>query len=586
MDRRRFLSAAGVATGGLLITWHAQAVEWLSLGREPLDTTGLRHDAPRVFDLSVASGDPSATGVMLWTHIRAEAVRPGQALFLQVALDAGFQTLLLQARIEPHQINAERDHTIKVDLNGQLPETQSGGPYFYRFIYDGTVSRTGRCRTLPQDGNALRSLKLGLLTCQDYTNGYYGALGHLAADDSIDYVLHLGDFIYETAGDPRFQSLPFEDRTMVLPSGGTVALDLEDYRFIYRRYRSDPLLQQAMERHTFICVPDDHETANDCYWDYARDTLGAPDHPYTTDPQYDNSPALLRQLRLDSQRAWSEYVPARVNFNPIASHPHEALTQYRRFQFGRFLDLFMIDSRSYRSAHACGEGDVFQRYVPLGCTKYNAPTQTMLGDRQRDWLIEGLTQSRAAWKLMGNQTFFSRLSITFLGKQITPLNIDAWDGFVAERRALTSALREAQVKDFVVATGDLHTYMSSHIKHDFGNNTPLAVDNFVGVEFMTPSVTSANLGEMLGAQLDATQRAILLQGLAPAAVRVNNPHIQYFDSSRYGYSTLEFTDRHAEWVAYTVDKNDPDPRTARRCVARQRKSRYLPWIVPKSTQGY
>ena len=586
MDRRRFLSAAGLATGGLLVTWHAQAVEWLNLGREPLDTSALRTDSARVFDLSVSSGDPSATGVMLWTHIRPEALRGGQPLFLQVALDAGFQTLLLQARIEASQISAERDHTVKIDLDGQLPETLSGGPYFYRFIYDGTVSRTGRCRTLPQDSTALRSLKLGLLTCQDYTNGYYPALGHLAADDSIDYVLHLGDFIYETAGDPRFQSLPFADRTLVLPSGGTVALDLADYRFIYRHYRSDPLLQQAMERHTFICVPDDHETANDCYWDYERDTLGAPDHPYTTDPQYGNDPGVLRRLRLQSQQAWSEYVPARCRFDPLATHPHEALTVYRRFQFGRFLDLFMIDNRSHRSAHACGEGGFGQRYLPLGCTKYNAPTQTMLGSRQLNWLTEGLTQSSATWKLMGNQTFFSRLAITFLGAQIAPLNIDAWDGFVAERRALTGALREARVKDFVVVTGDLHTTMSSHLKHDFGNSNPLALDNFLGVEFMTPAVTSANLGDMLGGQLDAQQRQILLQGLAPTAVRLNNPHVQCFDSTRYGYSTLELTDAHAEWVAYAVDKNNPDPSTARVCVARQRKSRALPWLINKSTTGY
>ena len=95
----------------------------------------------------------------------------------------------------------------------------------------------------------------------------------------------------------------------------------KDYRFIYRTIRSDRNLQAAMERHTFICIPDDHETANDCYWDYARDTLGAPDHPFTTDAQYGNDPRLLKQLKLDSQRAWSEYVPARVKFDASASHP-------------------------------------------------------------------------------------------------------------------------------------------------------------------------------------------------------------------------------------------------------------------------
>ena len=207
----------------------------------------------------------------------------------------------------------------------------------------GFAVSAGRCRTLPAASAQRKRYKLALLTCQDYTNGYYGALAHVARDESIDHVLHLGDFIYETAGDPRFQSLPFADRTMVLPSGGTVALDVNDYRFIYRTIRRDPNVQALMERHTLICVPDDHETANDTYWDYARDTLGAPDHPYTTDPKYGNSPALLKQLKLDSQRAWTEYVPARVSFNSNATHPFDALTVYRRFDFAGFLDLLMIE---------------------------------------------------------------------------------------------------------------------------------------------------------------------------------------------------------------------------------------------------
>ncbi|MFX8953744.1 alkaline phosphatase D family protein, partial [Acinetobacter baumannii] len=85
--------------------------------------------------------------------------------------------------------------------------------------------------------------------------------------------------------------------------------------------------------------------------------------------------------------------------------------------------------------------------------------------------------------------FFGRLAVTFLGTQLAPLDVDAWDGFQAERRALTGALRDAKVRNFLVATGDLHTYMSSNIKHDYGNLNPLDFDNFVGAEFMTPSVT-------------------------------------------------------------------------------------------------
>lgn len=586
MNRRRFLTTLGVGSGGLMLSWHAQATAWLKLGSSPIDTTGLRTDAARVFDLGVSSADPSLTGVMLWTHLRPEALRDGQSLYLQVASDAGFQNLTLQAQVAAADLTAERDHTVLIDLDGQLPATAKGGPWYYRFIYDGTVSRTGRCRTLPSAGNSLQRLKFGLLTCQDYTNGYYGALQFLAQDDSVDYVLHLGDFIYETAGDPRFQSLPFADRTMVLPSGGTVAMDLRDYRFIYRTYRSDPHLQAVLAQHTFICVPDDHETANDCYWDYARDTLGAPDHPYTTDAQYGNDAGLLKQLKLDSQRAWSEYVPARVRFNPLATHPHEALQVYRSFQFGRFLDLFMIENRTYRSPHPCGEGDALQRYLPLGCTAYTSDKQTLLGATQHNWLVEGLTGSHATWKLMGNQTFFGRLALTFLGTQLVPLDVDAWDGFQAERQLLVDALREAAVKNFLIVTGDLHTYIASHVKQNYGDSNPLNFGNHLGAEFMTPSVTSANLGEMLGAKLTDAQRQLLVNGLATPAVKLNNPHIRYFNSTQQGYSTLELTDTYAEWTAYAVDKSVNNENIMRSCVSRQRKYMSIPWLIAQSTTGY
>jgi alkaline phosphatase D len=584
MDRRSFLTNLGLGLGASFsLTFHAQAVQWLSPGSAPINNGALRADSARVFDLSIASADPTPSGVVLWTHIADTAVRDGEALYVQVASDTAFNNLVLEARVGPEDITAQRDYTVKIDLDGKL---LAGSVYYYRFIYDSTVSRTGRCRTAPAKGTSLSRLKFGLLTCQDYTNGYYGALAHVARDDTLDFVLHLGDFIYETAGDPRFQSLPFADRTMILPSGGTVSMGLDDYRFIYRTYRSDPNLQAAMERHTWIMVPDDHETSNDCYWDYARDTLGAPDHPFTTDAQYGNSPALLRQLKLESQRAWVEYVPARVVVNESATHPHDYLRVYRNQSFGSFLDLYLIENRTYRSAHPCGEGDVLQRYVPLGCTNLNNPTQTLLGKTQRDWLVSGLTNSKATWKLLGNQTYMGRLSLTFLGAQIVPFNVDAWDGYAAERTLISQALREAKVKNFVVVTGDLHTYMASHTKADYGNLNPLDTSNYIGVEFMTPSITSANIGDQLGAKLTAEQRLLLLQGLSEGTVKLNNPHIQMFDSIRHGYSTVEFTGSYAEWVAYSVSKDVNDANTTRTCIARYRKAMALPWLLPMSTSGY
>jgi len=157
---------------------------------------------------------------------------------------------------------------------------------------------------------------------------------------------------------------------------------------------------------------------------------------------------------------------------------------------------------------------------------------------------------------------------------------------VAERRALTGALREAKVRNFLVATGDLHAHMASNIKHDWGNLNPLDTSNFVGAEFMTPSVTSSTLAESVAAGADEATRILLGRALAAPTVRLNNPHIQFFDSSRQGYSTLELTDNHAEWVSYVVDKNINDPAAARKCIARQRKYMSLPWLLAQSTAGY
>jgi alkaline phosphatase D len=582
MNRRKLLQTLAAGIGSpFLVTW-AQAADW-SPGTLPIDANLLSRDSARVFDLSVSSADPTPGGVVLWTHIAPGAWKSTEPLYLQVARDAAFADLVLQARVEPSRIGASADYTVKLDLDGHLAPATT---YWYRFVYDATVSRTGRARTAPAAGTQAARLKFGLLTCQDYTNGYYGALARLAQDDSLDAVLHLGDFIYETAGDPRFQSLPYADRTLVLPSGGLVSLGLQDYRFIYRTYRADPYLQAAMERHTFICIPDDHETSNDCYWDYARDTLGAPDHPFTTDTQYGNDPALLRRLKLDAQRAWSEYVPARVALNEGATHPHDFLRQYRRFAFGGLLDLFMIENRSYRSAHPCGEGDALQRYLPLGCTNYNDANRTMLGAAQLNWLTEGLASSRATWKLMGNQTLFGQLSLTFLGTNLSPINVDAWDGYAAERRRIADVLREAKVKNFVVATGDLHTYIAAQVKRDYGNLNPFDTGNQLGVEFMTPAVTSSNIGEMLSQGMTTDQKTRLINGLSKAAVQLNNPHIKFFDSTRHGYSTLEFTPTWVEWVAYAVAKNVDSGDLLRSCIARQRKSTLLPWLMALSTDGY
>jgi alkaline phosphatase D len=526
----------------------------------------LRRDTAGVFDLSIASGDPSATGVVLWTHLRPDAVISELPLQFQVARDPAFAELVIEGAVPASAISAARDYTVSIDLEGRL---SAGQTYYYRFVYGDVSSNVGRCRTLPT--GSLARLRLGLLTCQDYTNGYYGALRHLAEDDSIDFVVHLGDFIYESAGDPSFQSLPFEDRLVVLPSGAAVSQGLDDYRAIYRTYRADVWLQRALEAHTFIITHDDHETANDCYWDYELDTLGAPDHPFSGDS------SALKRLKLESQRAWLEYIPARLRVREGATHPHDYYESYRSFRFGDLMQLNMLDTRTYREPHPCGDGRVFERYLPLDCDAWRAEGRSMLGDAQRSWLSEKLGERGALWNVLGNQTFFAQLA---LGSAL-PINVDAWDGYDAERRWLTQEFRNRETSNPVVLTGDLHSYIAAELKVDYNNLNPLDLNNYAGVEFMTPSVTTGALFESIAA--DVQGDPALLDGLTSAAVFLTNPHIRFFESRSHGYSVLQLTRNYCEWTAYAIDK-DVDPEIAQRTtLARMRKYTYLPTLVPQST---
>ncbi|XOZ34701.1 alkaline phosphatase D family protein [Halomonadaceae bacterium KBTZ08] len=590
-DRRQFLVglAATTLTPYLLTgsrNAQASATQWqgASYVESRLDTSNLSVDQGRVFELSVASGDPVPTGVILWTRVRPDLVVAEQSLFFQVALDGEFQQLVSEGEVLPEDLNERSDYTVKVDLEGQL---SPGQRYYYRFIYGNTASRTGRCRTAPAEHASPDRLKFAVLTCQDYTNGYYGALDHVADDDSIDFVLHLGDFIYESVGDPRFQDLPFEDRLIILPSGNTVAFDLADYRHLYRIYRSDRSLQRAMEQHTWIITTDDHETCNDAYWDYEQDTLGCPDHPFMTDASYANNLDLRRQLKLDSQRAWAEYVPARIQFNESATHPFEFSRIYRDFRFGDLVNLYMLDTRTYRTPHPCGEDDVLERYVPIGCDNFGNPNQSMLGDAQREWLLNRTHLSTTRWNVLGNQTFMGRLGLD-LGEDVKlPFNVDAWDGYTAERQLLLNEFQSNGVDNLVVLTGDLHSYIAAQVKKDYSDLAFWNFDNHRGAEFMTPSLTSAGLADQLPEQTpDNKVNNALVDALSSSAVRVTNPHIRFFNSRLHGYSTVEFRDSYCEWVAYAVSKDTPDQLPAREAIARFRKYEALPFLVRKTTDGY
>lgn len=533
MDRRRFLQSS-LAAG---VVWTVGAVPGeLSLPAgevEALFEVDELQAAAATFPLSVAAGDPQVNGITLWTRLAPQTASVKVAL--QVAADRSFKRPLVKGLLAT---DADRDWIVKTQLrNNALKPFQT---YYYRFIHNKVASPTGRFKTLPAADAALDRLRFAYISCQDYTNGYYTALQHLA-NEEIDFVVHLGDYIYETVSDPSFQG--GQVRPIRLPNGGARAETLADYRFLYQTYKSDPDLQRVHERFAFISIWDDHEFANDSYREYDTDSA---DEAANYDPA----------RRQAANQAWAEYTPAGVSFD-ATQEPLASLQIYRSFRFGTLMDLILTDERLYRSAPPCGL-DTTDRYLvnPTTCPEIDDPSRTMLGGPQRDWFLDRMQAPGAAWKVWGNEVMVMalRLLSTYTEALFPPgavpsgdllLTIDGWDGYAAERAAILRRLRE--IPNVVTITGDIHTFIAGYQKENFDD--PLAPP--VAPCFVVGSVTSSNLNELATFGLGGAP--VPAAGDLTLAARLSNPHFVYFNSATHGYALMEVTPQALTCTMKAVD---------------------------------
>jgi len=509
---------------------------------------------PRRYPQSVASGDPEPNGIVLWTRLFTRQRGTARVAY-EVALqeDENFRNPVLRGVAETDR---SRDHTVKVQLKRR--ELRPFREYRYRFIYRGDASRTGRFKTLPGDSQDVSRIRLGYVSCQDYTNGYYTALGYLARED-VDYVIHLGDYIYETVpgeSGNSFQGGGPEERQFKFPENsqrddGLTAATLGDYRFAYKKYRSDRDLQRLHESFAVIATWDDHEFTNDSYGAHRSDVENPPEQP---------------RRRANANQAWAEYTPAGVFYNPSIDDPLEEILIYRSFAFGNLLELVMTDERLYRDPHPCGEATT-DKYLTPGCDEVDAPNRTMLGDQQKKVFLDRITLSRRRWKVWGNETMHMQLKLanTFLGagqEAILPevpqsgrgdgvyVTLDQWDGYQAERREIARRIRDRGTRNFVTITGDIHTFIAGYFKEDYDDpvNEP---PNAVGTAFVCGSVTSSNLSELAlgagngGIGNNSRYPALTQQAIGQLQTALNepsNPHLEFFDSSTHGYNLLEVTE--------------------------------------------
>jgi len=314
-------------------------------------------DGAAFFPQSVASGDPRASSVILWTRAVDAKASGDLTLMLQLALDAEF-TMPVTLADEASELKALSDHDGCVRLRVEALEPNT--TYYYRFAYIvgdvANVSRTGRTKTAA-DEDADVTVKFAVASCQDYGGRYYHSYKHMA-EQELDFFIHLGDYVYETTGDPDFQSasgkrkVGFSDVAGALKLGSDAdpfyaASSLSNYRDLYKTFRSDPDLQRVHELFPMIAIWDDHEFSDDCHGQTATYANGASDE-------------FNAERRANADQAWFEFMPidyAAKDFvydRDAAAFPAD-LTIYRDFTFGKHLHVVMTDLRRYRDDHLIPE---------------------------------------------------------------------------------------------------------------------------------------------------------------------------------------------------------------------------------------
>lgn len=437
------------------------------------------------FGLGVASGQPQPDSVVLWTRLRitpADEAQRGRAQLVvcEVFADEALRQPVRQWLV---QTDASRAHSVHVLASGLQP----GRHYWYRFVCGNATSAVGRTRTCPALNEAVPRLRIALASCQHFEQGYFTAHRDMAERD-LDFVLFVGDYIYESSN-PRF---------IVRKHEGGIPVLLDEYRERHAQYKSDADLRASHAAHPWVMTWDDHEVVND----YANDR-----------DQKFNDPQVFLRRRAAAYQAYFEHMPVRLGPDP--SQPTQ-MRIHDRMAWGRLADVWTLDCRQYRDHQACPDPNRGGGRVVVGCDALADPARSMLGAAQEQWLSQGLTQSQRRWKLLAQSTQMSSSGVdTPLGRSAFT---DGWDGYPKARERLLSTIAEARLQNVVLLGGDVHMNVASQLRVQ----PNLDKSPIVAAELVSTSITSRGLGENLLSQ-----------------IRASNPDIVHARSDERGYVLLD-----------------------------------------------
>jgi alkaline phosphatase D len=487
--RRQFVTRAGSAAAAAVLVPTSLA----SARSVPLARAGR-------FSEGVMSGEPTPTAISLWS--RLHDVEGALSADLEVATDRAFRHVVAHKRVAT---SGARGHALKARVTGLKAHEQ----YYYRFATKTTDGPVGRFRTaLPADSN--QPVRFAFFSCQDYTHGYYNA-HELLADEDLDFVVCLGDYIYAESYHSRKDGTGVRDDRIGSasrdPSHIRESITLADYRDKYALYRSDASLRAVHQKFPTVMLWDDHEV-EDNYAGGEKNGGLAPDKRYSAKRKAAAYKAFFESM---------PYTPPKVD------------RIYRRLQFGRTVDLVIMDQRQYRKNQPCGDA------VAPPCADYDQP-RDFLGRSQMAFVKEALRSSKASWKVMANEV--TMMPTKVLGGSF--YQFDSWQGYPREREELLTYIRDQQIKDVVFVTGDIHTFIAGDVRTNLGDGDTVAV------EFVGGSITSQGLGET---DLDAGNGTVIKgndkhPNTPPAlidALKGINPWVDNADFDHHGYGRVVAT---------------------------------------------
>ncbi|KAJ9266753.1 hypothetical protein DTO212C5_6180 [Paecilomyces variotii] len=497
------------------------------------------------FTHGVASGDPYPNSVILWTRcaptfdnvnnskstsglvplynpvpIWEDGVSPVSkapvCLDYRVAKDHEFKHVVVSGVVFT---SSDIDYTVKVEASHLRPFTT----YYYQFQVCNSYNKSpiGRTKTTPGPRDAIDSLSLAVYSCSNFPFGFFNAYGNTVRKDSVDYVLHLGDYIYESKnGDYGWGNsigrIPLPDREIHT---------LYDYRKRIATYKTDLDLLDSHKTFAWIPVWDDHEVGDNTYRDGSS-------HLNNTEASFiEDGGISVDQRKMNAVRAYFEWMPIRQ------VEMDDSLRIWRNFKLGNLVDLIMLDTRQYDRSIT----DLYWNRDYIHDIS-NEASRSLMGSRQENWFYRSLKESAqrgAHWRIIGSQIVFSRLNQSIAYGSENPLNYDQWDGYQANKNRTLQTLYDNKIGNNIMLAGDSHAnWVSDLVWLDRDPYDPVTGDGSIGVEFAGTAVSSPS---PYGHNISLADSVKASKALVSA-----NRELQWSEMYYRGYFELQITPEEVE----------------------------------------